>query len=132
MMSVQSTDQNFKWVSCKGAQDNPDKYIVMQLDLQKTIESWAMSIVAHEWLKSGTFKPHEDLQDHLQGEWTTILESAKATKTFVRPILGIGVLDNVEVGTNRAVLSVANHLDLGSIEVMIPRSMVNLFEEFQA
>ena len=130
-MSVQSTDQNFKWVSCKGAQGNPDKYVAMQLDLQKTIESWAMSIVAHEWLKSGIFKPHTDLQDHLQEEWATMLESVKNTKTFVRPILGIGVLDNVEVGTNRAVLSVADHLDLASIEVMVPKPMADLFEEFQ-
>lgn len=130
-MSVQSTDQNFKWVSCKGAQDNPDKYVVMQLDLQKTIESWAMSIVAHEWLKSGIFKLHADLQDHLQEEWTTMLESVQTTKTFVRPILGIGVLDNVEVGTNRAVLSVAKHLELVSIEVVVPKPMADLFEEFQ-
>lgn len=131
-MSVQSTDQNFKWVSCKGAQDNPDKYVVMQLDLSKLVDSWAMSIVAHEWLKNGKLKTHKDLQDHLQEEWTTAFEHAQSAKTLVRPILGIGVLDNVEIGTNRAILSVADHLELPSIEVLVPKAMKDLFVTFKS
>lgn len=132
MTSVQSTDQNFKWVSCKGAQDNPEKYAGMELDLSKVIDSWGMSIVAHEWLQKGSFKAHADLQDHLQEEWTEVLEIAKSSNTMTRPILGIGVLDNVEVGTNRAVLSVADHLGLSSIEVLVPKAMTDIFKEWMA
>lgn len=132
MTSVQPKTQNFKWVSCQSAQDNPNKYEILTLDLTKMIDSWAMSIVAHEWLTNGSFRPVSDLKKHLQEEWGVALSKIEETQTIERPILGLGILDNIEVGTNRAILSIADHLNLNTIEVLVPKNMTSMFDTFQS
>ena len=99
--------------------------------MNKAVESWRQSIIAHEWLsKDGAFKGIDALSAPLKTQWEESLARAESGYEIERPILGLGVLDNIEIGTNRSILSVADHLGIGSIEVVVPEGMVKLFKGF--
>lgn len=128
MNSLQSNDMKFKWVSAHNAENQQD-YVVLTLPLDGLIESWRASIVAHEWLYQGQCRAKDDLKtDDLKQEWQNICDQFESGADIERPLLGIGMLDNIEVGTNRAVVSVAHHLGLSSIEVLAPKSMADTID----
>ncbi|MGB1077547.1 MAG: hypothetical protein ACPG05_04500, partial [Bdellovibrionales bacterium] len=90
------------------------------------------SIVAHEWLDDGEFKKVDYLNFHLRTQWGETMAKIEAGYDIERPIMGLGIHDNIEIGTNRPILSVADHLGWDSIEVVVPESMADLFKEFLA
>ena len=131
MNTLQAKHNNFKWVSSRAVQDHPNPYAVLSIDMNKAVESWRQSIIAHEWLsKDGAFKGIDALSAPLKTQWEESLARAESGYEIERPILGLGVLDNIEIGTNRSILSVADHLGIDSIEVVVPEGMVKLFKEF--
>jgi ferritin-like metal-binding protein YciE len=121
MSSLQAKSQNFKWVSPEIAKDKA--YIIMHADIDKLVSSWRSSIVAHEWVVKGQFRTPEEMKPHILEEWQEVYDQFKSSDTLERPILGLGVLDNVEIGTNRAILSVAHHLGADVIDVLVPESL---------
>ena len=132
MNSLQAKYNNFKWVSSQAVQDHPNPYTVLVVDLKKIVESWRHSIVAHEWLDDGEFKKVAYLNFHLRTQWGETMAKIEAGYDIERPIMGLGIHDNIEIGTNRPILSVADHLGWDSIEVVVPESMADLFKEFLA
>ena len=132
MTNVQAKQQDFKWVSSQSVKDHPNPYTVLTVDISKIVKSWRQSIIAHEWLDQGThFRDVEHLSFHLRRQWEETLANIESGQDLERPILGIGIIDNVEIGTNRAIISVARTLGWKTIEVVVPEKMVDLFEEFK-
>lgn len=107
------------------------KYKTVTVDVAKTVESWKNSLFSYEWLtKDGDFKNIENLPPKDQERRTEILKKIEQGKPLVTPILGMGMLDNVEIGVGRAVFLTLAIMGATEIPVHIPVSQEDFFEKF--
>ncbi len=117
--------------------DNPsiagraDRYMTVRLDVALVLGSWRESLMAHEWLTpEGIFRDTDHLNLLDRDKVLKCQKSLIAGEPLPRPVLGIGLMDNVEIGAGRDVfytLACAGHK---TIDVHIPRSNESEFQGF--
>ncbi|MCB1556789.1 MAG: hypothetical protein KDJ15_05695 [Alphaproteobacteria bacterium] len=109
----------------------PERYRVMTIDIPKTLDSWRRSLYACEYLTpEGLPRPRDELPAQEQARFDAAFHALKQGAALERPVLGIGMLDNVEIGTGRAVfLALASRGDR-AMEAHIPRSQEKDFLPF--
>ena len=110
---------------------DPDLYSEITLDTQKVLQSWALSVMSLEWLdQKGHIKPFDDLKPVKQEKRLAIEEALKNGAEIQKPILGIGLYDNVEIGSGRAeFLTLAVH-GFDVIPVHVRTSQLEHFQTF--
>lgn len=119
--------------------DNPslkgreDRYIVVKVRTEAILKSWRQSLFSFEWLTpDGGIRPLDDLPLHERDKRLKVEKSLIDGTGLTRPVLGIGMLENVEIGAGRDVfLTLAAH-GLPEIEVHIPASNKPDFNHFTA
>lgn len=118
--------------------DNPSlkgrekAYITIEVKLDEILKSWRVSLFSFEWLTpDGDIRKPADLPDKEREKYEAVLADYESGSTFERPILGIGVLDNVEIGSRRDVLLTLKAKGLETMSVHIPISAQNDFEAYQ-
>lgn len=114
--------------SIKGRED---KYTTIYVDLNKVLKCWQISLFSFEWLTSdGQIRTPAQLPDKERQKFETILENIKNGIDLERPILGIGVLDNIEIGSRRDVLLTLYSQGLKSLSVHVFKSLEEEFSEY--
>lgn len=119
--------------------DNPvvsgreDRYETVEIAVGPVLESWRLSLFSYEWvLPDGRIKDLAELPAGEQEKRRLAEESLKKGDPFEKPILGIGLLENVEIGSGRAVfLTLAAH-GAETLPVHIPKSNRKEFAPFLA
>ena len=117
--------------------DNPaisaraDRYMTVSVDIGRVLGGWRQSLMAHEWLNSdGTLRD----TDHLNMlDRDKVLKAQKAWErgeALPRPVLGIGILDNIEIGAARDIFYVLATSGAKTLEVHIPRSNQSEFRPY--
>ncbi len=111
--------------------EREDKYVTINVDLNKVLKGWQISLFSFEWLTpDGQIRTAEQLPDKERQKFETVLEDIKKGNALERPILGIGVLDNIEIGSRRDVLLTLHTLGIKSLSVHVPKSLVEEFNEY--
>lgn len=117
--------------------DNPaiagraERYITVKIDVARVLEGWRLSLMAHEWLT-----PDGKLRDIDQLNMLDRDKVLKARRTISngqdipRPVLGIGMLDNVEIGAGRDVFCALAMEGVTTIDVHIPRANESEFNPY--
>ena len=115
-------------ISLKGRED---RYAVVRVDTVAILKSWRQSLFAFEWLTpEGDLRTIDDLPLHERDKRLKVEKHLKAGDPLQRPVLGIGILDNVEIGAGRDVfLTLAAH-GIKDVEVHIPLSSQKDFNSF--
>lgn len=133
-----STEQKEKmttinFADSKAAQARPDFYITINLDVPAVLKSWQLSVFSYEWMdKSGAIKDTNDLKETDQEKRQAIEAALKAGETLDTPVLGIGIQDNVEIGSGKAVLCTLAANGIQTIPAHIPKSNESDFKDFMA
>lgn len=117
--------------------DNPviasrqTNYTTITIDVVAVLESWRISLFSYEWLyPDGRIKPIEDLPTQDQPRRQDIESRLSSGDLLEKPVLGIGLMDNVEIGAGRATfLTLAAH-GCKTIPVHIPISNTKEFSPF--
>ncbi len=113
------------------AQD-PDRYITINVHVPAVLESWRGSLFSFEWLHpDGTIKIMSELSTPEQ-EKRAAAEILIASGSVPMPILGIGVMDNIEIGTGRAEFLTLAAQGIRTMPVHIPRSCESDFKAYIA
>ena len=108
------------------------KYKTIIVNVEKTVHSWKQSLFSYEWLnKDGTFKEIENLTQKDQERRRQILDNIKNGQALETPILGMGILDNVEIGVGRAVFLTLAIMGATEIPVHVPVSQADFFDKFK-
>lgn len=110
-----------------------DRYKVIRVDSAKTIKSWQKSLYSFEWLlPNGEIRGISDLplKEHQKREETET--ALKTGRPIERPVLGIGIMDNIEIGSGRAVFLTLASQGHDMIEVHIPKANETDFRPFLA
>ena len=109
------------------------QYISVHINVPKVIESWKDSIFSFQWLHpDGSIKSLEELCDDERPKRETVEHVLNKGEAIIKPILGIGLQNNIEIGTGRAeLLTLAAH-NFKTMPVHIPKTNESDFQVFLA
>ena len=117
--------------------DNPiatsrvDHYLSVTVSVDKVMKSWMGSLHAFEWiLPDGRIKSRDELSEKEQPKRDQAEKLLENTDPIEKPILGIGLLENIEIGSGRALFLTLASRGLKEIPVHIPISNKEEFDSF--
>lgn len=117
--------------------DNPalkgreEKFVTLEIKVAPVLASWQESIFSHEWLTpEGKIKKPSEMADKVQERRKEVEQQIKGDAPLDRPVLGIGILDNVEIGSGKDLFLSLAALGATTISVHIPKSHENDFRMF--
>ena len=104
--------------SIKGRED---KYRIIEVNLKTVIEGWKISLFSFEWLlPDGSIRAETELPETERHKFQTVLAKYQAGEELERPVLGIGIMDNIEIGSRRDVLLTLATQGIETLEVHVP------------
>ncbi len=108
-----------------------EKFVKLEIKVAPVLASWQESIFSHEWLTpDGKIKKMSDMADKVQARRAEIDKILGGDTPLERPVLGIGILDNVEIGSGKDLFLSLAALGMTTIPVHIPKSHENDFRMF--
>ena len=117
--------------------DNPaiagrgQNFATVTVALAPVLASWRESLFAHEWLNpNGTLKAPDQQKPEIRDQRLLIDKKIHSGAPLERPVLGIGIMDNIEIGSGRDTLLTLAAAGLNQIPVHIPRSHLDEFRPF--
>lgn len=112
-------------------QSRAEQYIEITVDADAILKSWRQSLFSHEWLlPDGQIKPAKELPAAEQPKRESVELALAGGRTIAKPVLGIGLLDNVEIGAGKAEFLTLAALGYAKIPVHIPKSNESDFKAF--
>lgn len=110
-----------------------DRYKIIRVDAAKSLKSWKQSLYSFEWLESdGSIRGIDALPMQEHQKRLEIENALKKGASIERPVLGIGVMDNIEIGAGRATFLTLIAHGHKVIEVHIPKANEDDFRPFLA
>jgi hypothetical protein len=117
--------------------DNPvttsrkGNYMEINVKTKAVIESWRISLFSYEWITpEGRIKTMDELSATEQPKRKAVEDKIRRGEALEKPILGIGLMENVEIGSGRATLLTLAAQGIETIPVHIPVSNEDEFEDF--
>lgn len=119
--------------------DNPvikgreDYYTEITINVPSVIKSWQESLYSFEWLLSdGRIKDLKELPEAEQSKRQAIEDALSKGMPIEKPVLGIGMMDNIEIGSGKAALLTLAAHGHKQLAVHIPKSNESDFQDFRA
>jgi hypothetical protein len=114
------------------ATNRPDHYIEIMVDTGKIMKSWRASLFSFEWLlPDGRIKTTGELSDTERPRREAVEAALQANQPLDKPVLGIGMMDNVEIGSGRATFLTLVDQGVATMPVHIPRGNEADFKKFR-
>lgn len=114
------------------ALSRPDHYIAITVDSGKIMKSWRESLFSFEWLlPDGRIKAAAELSETERTRREAVEAALASRHPLDKPVLGIGMLDNVEIGSGRATFLTLVAHGLKTIPVHIPKANEADFKKFR-
>lgn len=122
---------DLKFASSAAVELAPQNYAILKVDLKRVLMSWRASLLAHEWLdKTGQVKGDDMLSPYRLERRKNVREILASGGVLERPVLGIGMFDNVEIGAGADVLTTLYLDGAQDLEVCVRAGQVGEFEAF--
>lgn len=119
------------YVTHPSIMDETGAFQTLRVHLKKILENWRGSLFSFEWLHpDGTLKTRAELGPRQREQREQVEQQIHNRKPLCRPVLGIGVLECVEIGAGRDTLLTLAASGGEIIEVDVPLSMVQDFQKF--
>lgn len=134
-MKAEKSDpsQRIDFVDNNAVKSRPGAYLAVTVRVDSVLKSWRASLFAHEWMRpDGQLKTGPELSENERPKREAVEALLRAGGTLEKPVLGIGLLESVEIGAGRATfLTLAAH-GMATIPVHIPASQQKEFKGFLA
>lgn len=109
----------------------PDDYVEVRVIVEKVLESWRDSILSFEFLNSdGGLRSERELSPKNMQKRQDVESSLRDNKQIEKPILGIGILDNIEIGSGRDVFMTLAYHGFTIMPVHIRKKQVDEFKSY--
>lgn len=110
-------------INNKSTHGREEKYDTVDVNLDAILKSWRMSLFSFEWLTpDGDIRTPDQLPEAEREKYNDTLAKYEDKEELERPILGIGVMDNIEIGSRREVLLTLATQGIKTLSVHIPWS----------
>lgn len=114
------------------ATGRPDHYMEITVDTGRIMKSWRTSLFSFEWLlPDGRIKSAPELSETERPRREAVEEALRRNQPLDKPVLGIGMMDNVKIGSGRATFLTLVAHGAASLPVHIPRSNEADFKKFR-
>lgn len=124
-------NSNLKFINNKIIKGKEDKYLNVHVSAEAVLKSWRDSVFSFEWLKpDGGVKPIEALNDSEKEKRQQVEQTLSGGEAIETPILGIGLMENIEIGAGRAIFLTLYDKGEETIPVHIPKSNEADFAKF--
>jgi hypothetical protein len=117
--------------------DNPalsgrqDKFTAVTVATMPVLSSWKDSLFSHEWLNpDGSIRSKKELSAKVQEKFDETLTRIKGGNPLERPVLGIGIMDNIEIGSGKDLFLTLAASGIEIVPVHIPKSHLDYFRVF--
>ena len=128
-----STHQTIKFTDSNAAKNKPDFYIPVTLDISAILKSWQLSVFSFEWINAdATVKDIKALKESDQEKRQKIETALQNNGPLEKPVLGIGIQDNVEIGSGKALICTLAAHGIKTVPVHIPKSNEEDFKNLLA
>lgn len=108
-----------------------DRYMIVRVRTDAILKSWRSSLFSFEWLNpDGSIRSLDELPMHERDKRVKIEQKLGAGEAMDRPVLGIGLLDNVEIGAGRDIFLTLAARGFKETEVHIPVASAADFKQF--
>ncbi len=110
----------------------PERYAELRVDAVRVLQDWRRSLMAHELVDSNGFvKGDEDISEARMEKRERIRTALAAGTALEKPVLGIGIFDNVEIGAGPDVLATLVMEGITVIPVHVRTSQLQDFKAFK-
>lgn len=110
----------------------PDRYAEITVDAVKVLQDWRQSLLAHELIdKNGFVKGDEDITETRLEKRERIRLRLSAGQALEKPILGIGIFDNIEIGAGSDILATLVMEGVTTLPVHVRSSQLRDFDAFK-
>ncbi len=121
-----------KLIDNKAVQSNPQKYVSITVILQGVVDSYKGSLFSFEWLdQDGNVRQPKTMDDVQKSKYDSVYTAYKTEMPLERPILGIGMMENIEIGSRRDVLLTLYSVGVETMDVHIPKACLDDFKQFE-
>ena len=125
------TIQEIKFIDNTKIKKTIDNYNSITVSSDKIIKSWKESLFSYEWLlPDGRIKSIEELSNPDQLKRKEIEKQIINNKSIEKPVLGIGILDNIEIGIGKEILLTLAANNIKNIQVHTPNTYSHEFDKF--
>jgi hypothetical protein len=127
------TEKNIHFTENPLAAGEPGRYLSVHVRLPDIVKSWRGSLFSFEWLRpDGKIKSAAELKPAEREKRQAVEQLIGSGTAIPMPILGIGMMDNVEIGSGRAELLTLAAAGIEIMPVHIPKSSESDFKPFRA
>ena len=106
------------------------RYTELLIDATKVLQDWRQSLFAHELVDTNGFvKGDDDINESRMEKRERVRECLQSGAALEKPVLGIGMFDNVEIGAGSDILAT---LVMEGITVLPVHVRVSQVDEFKA
>ncbi len=107
-------------------QQSPDDYAELTLSPRVILDAWALSMFAHELLdRDGAVKDKSDIKNETLERYVAAEESMKRGEGVAKPIIGIGIMDGIEIGIGREIIAAAHVMGVKDIPVHVRQAQAD-------
>lgn len=133
MPSAKTVHQSVRFVDNPSLRGRAENFTIVRVLVAPVLHSWRESLFSHEWVwPDGRMRGVYDMPERERLKRIHTEAAILAGDPLPRPVLGIGIAENVEIGAARDVFLSLAALGVGEIEVHIPKSNLNDFKLFLA
>lgn len=120
-----------KFVDNKLIAANAGRYVTINVDVGRVFESWKKSLFSYEWLNTdGRIKTIEELTQEEGEKRRAVEEAVNNREDLEKPVLGIGIFENVEIGVGRATFLTLAAYGVNVIPVHVLKTCEPEFKDF--
>lgn len=107
-------------------QRSPSDYLELSISPSIILTAWSQSMFAHEILsKDGTIKPNTQMSEATLDLFLKAQDMLKRDEPVAKPVLGVGIMDNVEIGVGREIVAAAYVLGLSVMPVHVRKGQAD-------
>lgn len=130
-MADNASFEKLEFTDNPAIRDRRDHYLDVTVDTAKVLKSWQSSLYAFEWmLPDGRMKSRDELSETEQTKYDAALEKIQSGQKLEKPVLGIGLIENIEIGSGRALFLLLAAAGIANIPAHIPKSNEDEFKQF--
>lgn len=110
---------------------SPDDYVEMHLAPADILRAWASSMFSYEVLnKDGSVKATDDMVDETLERYVAVQDRFKRGESIAKPVIGIGIMDTIEIGIGREIVAAAHIQGLDLIPVHVRKAQAEEIKSF--
>lgn len=133
MPAENKTQTKIAYIENPSLRDSGGRYVTVLVSVPAVLKSWKNSLYSFEWLHpDGSFKSLDELPENERSKRRAVEQKLESNEPIEQPVLGIGIMDNVEIGIGRAEFLTLALRGIEQIPVHIPRSGESDFKRYRA